>query len=341
MTHKDIYTKRRVKAWIFMMMLGVCAYSLSLTELFAKLGISALIIAVVLGAFFGNTAHSLVTLVSKTGVLAVCTKQILRLGVIFYGFRITMDEALSVGFGGVVSAAIIVFSTFLLGYFIGIKLGLDKKSAVLISSGSSICGAAAVLATNSVANADSNRVAVAICTVVVFGSLGMFLYPLIYNLGFSGLSELEAGFMSGVSLHEVAHALAAGNAIGEDGARVAVIVKMLRVLMLVPFLILLSVFSLYFLCEKKKGDKRGSFPYFAVWFIVALVVGSLPFFPRDTLMPLINLSDTFMLCVAMGALGLTITKNALKSAGKIPFILATILFFWLMFLGFILAKSFI
>ncbi|ABK82569.1 YeiH family putative sulfate export transporter [Campylobacter fetus] len=338
--HKKIYQKRRIQAWIFICLLSSFAYILASTSFFTKFGISALIIAVVLGTFFGNMAHSLVTLVRKSGVLSICTKQILRLGVILYGFRITLNDALSIGIGGIVSAAIVVFSTFLIGYFVGIKLGLDKKSAVLISSGSSICGAAAVLATESIAKGGANRVGVAVCTVVVFGSLGMFLYPLIYGFGFSGLSEVQAGFMSGVSLHEVAHAVAAGNAIGSLASDNAVIVKMLRVLMLVPFLIFLSIFSAFFIGDKRKSSLKSSFPYFAVWFLVALVVGSLPFFPREFASVYINTADTFMLCAAMGALGLTITKNALKNSGKLPFILASVLFIWLIFIGYILSKFF-
>lgn len=337
--HKNIYKKRRLNAWLIIFILSSIALGLSYLPVFARLGISPLIIAVVLGALLGNMVQSLVKFIAKSGVLAICTKQILRLGVIFYGFRLTVNDALSVGFGGIVSALIVVFSTFLIGYFVGLKLGLDKKSAVLISSGSSICGAAAVLATESITKGGANRVGIAVCTVVVFGTLGMFLYPLSFATGATGLSEVGAGFMSGISLHEVAHAVAAGNAIGEKAGEIAVITKMLRVLMLVPFLIFLSIFSLFFIGEKSKGGLRASFPYFAVWFLVAVAVGSLPFFPRSTL-PFINFIDTFLLCMAMGALGLTITKKALKNAGKMPFVLATILFVWLIFIGYILGKTF-
>lgn len=336
--HRKIYRKRLIRAWLLMIVLSLCSYAISEIGIIKHFGISSLIVAVVLGAFFGNTAHNLVVLLKKSGALGICTKQILRLGVVFYGFRITIGDIEIVGLSGILSAFFVVFSTFLIGYFLALKLGIDKKSAVLISSGSSICGAAAVLATESIVKGESDKVGVAVCTVVIFGTIGMFLYPLIYSSGLTGLTEVQAGIATGISLHEVAHAVAAGNAIGNDAGIIAVIEKMIRVLMLVPFLIFLSLFSAFFTGEKRSGNIKKVIPWFAIWFLVVVFIGSIPFFPRDLTLPTINWIDNFLLCMAMAALGITITKDALKNAGKKPFILAIILFIWLMLIGFIIGK---
>lgn len=338
MTQAKIYRTRLTQAWLIVFAMSIFSFAMSFIRPFSTLGISPLIISVLIGAVIGNASLKANILVKRSGVLSILTKQILRFGVILFGFRITIDEVLIVGVGGIVSAFIIVFSTFFIGYFVGIWLGLDKKLAVLVSAGSSICGAAAVLATESVVKGGANRVAIAICSVVVFGTFGMFLYPSLYGIYDFGLSNTQAGFFTGISLHEVAHVVASGNAIGDEAAVIAVIVKMLRVLMLVPFLIFLSLFSLKFLGQKGKGSIKSSFPYFAVWFLIAMAVGSLPFFPRESLIFWINLIDTFLLCMAMGGLGLTITKSTLTHSIKVPLLVALIMFVWLIFAGFILAK---
>lgn len=323
--------KDKIFAWIVILGVAVVAMAMAKFQIFARFGISPLILAIFLGAILGNFAKNLTKNVATSGALGISTKQILRLGVILYGFRISFGDVAGVGVYGAFAAFLIVFTTFGFGYFVGRSLGLDKKLAILVSSGAAICGAAAVMATQSVVKASSEKVAVAVSTVVIFGTLGMISYPFIANL--VGFDSMRAGLFSGVSLHEVAHVVAASNAIGESAPQIAITIKMLRVLMLVPFLIFLSIFSFALMGEKQNANLRANFLYFALWFVVAMVVGSLPFFPRDTLTPLITLIDNFLLCVAMGALGLTITKKAFANSGKMPFIVALIIFVWLVALG--------
>lgn len=337
-THNKIFKKRKIRAYILLIILTLCAISLSKIQPFSILGLSPLIIAIILGAFFGNIAKNLTSLLMKTGAVAVSTKQILRLGIIFYGFRISIDDIVYIGAKGVILAFCVVFLTFFIGYFIGIVLKIDKKLSALISSGSSICGAAAVLATNSILKDKSEHVAVAVCTVVVFGAIGMFAYPLLYKFQILNLDSFHMGILMGGTLHEVAHAVAAGAGIGGDGANTSVIIKMLRVLMLVPFLIMIG-----FLSFSNKNEKRSlsaSVPYFALWFLAAVFVGSFSFFPKFTL-PYIEILDTFLLSMAMCALGFTIRKEVLKNAGFKPFLQAIIIAIWLFVFVYLAVKYFI
>lgn len=318
------------------------SFLLSLIEPFSALGISPLILAVVLGAIFGNTAAKTTILLQKTAAVAISTKQILRLGIVLYGFRITFGDIAHVGFGGLALSFCIVFSTFFVGFFLGRALGLDAKSSILVSAGSAICGAAAVLATESIIKGGSQRVGVAVCTVVVFGTIGMFTYPILYKMGVFNLNLREMGFLMGGTLHEVAHAVAAGSAIGGEAANVTVIIKMIRVLMLVPFLLMIGIFSSVFTNSKEGGSFRKNIPYFALWFLVAVAAGSyMSQNLRDMILPAINFVDTFLLSIAMVALGITIRKEALVNAGKQPFILAAILVLWLVVVGYVMTILFI
>lgn len=333
--YKRIFKKRKYIAYILLIVLTLCSFGLSKIKPFSTIGLSPLIIAIILGAFFGNIAKNLTYLLLETQAIAFSTKQVLRLGIILYGFRITIHDIIYVGTKGVVLAACVVFLTFFIGYFVGRMLKLDKKLSALISSGSSICGAAAVLATQSVIKAKSEHVAVAICTVVVFGTIGMFSYPMLFKMGLFDLDSGHMGILMGATLHEVAHAVAAGAAVGGDAANNSVIIKMLRVLMLVPFLIMIGFLS--FNEHKEKRNLRASVPYFALWFLVAIGVGSLSFFPKFTL-PYIELIDTFLLSMAMCALGFTIRKDVLKNAGFRPFLQAIIIAVWLFVFGYLTVK---
>lgn len=330
-----IYKKRKILGWSFVIILSVFCIFLSNLNFIKIFAISPLIIAVLMGAFVSNLMPNLEKLLLKTSIIGISTKQILRLGIILYGFKITIYDIAFVGFSGILISFIVVFSTFFIGCKLGKILGLDEKSSILISAGSSICGAAAVLATESLTKGGSQKVGVAVSTVVIFGTLFMFLYPLAYNLGITTLSANEMGFFIGATLHEVAHVVGASAAVG--GNDVSIIIKMLRVLMLVPFLFMLGFFG-----SSQRGNERSiktQIPYFAIWFLVAVGISSLftPSF-RFFIMPKIEFLDTLLLTIAMLCLGFGIKKNIFKKAGKKPFILATILALWLIFIGYILSK---
>src|SRR5690606_39395911 len=122
-----------------------------------------------------------------------------------------------------------------------------RETAMLIGAGSAICGAAAVMATEPVVRAQAHKVSVAVATVVVFGTAGMFLYPWLYP--HLGLGEHAFGVYAGSTIHEVAQVVVAGRAVGDAAGAAAVIVKMLRVMLLAQFLLVLSS-----LLSREAGD---------------------------------------------------------------------------------------
>ncbi|WP_141089683.1 putative sulfate exporter family transporter, partial [Campylobacter concisus] len=156
----------------------ICAVSFTLSNtLLAKFHTSPLIISIILGAVFANLFTKQTQILKSSGVVAIAGKQILRLGIILFGFNISLSEIASVGTLGVIYSAFMVFATFSFALFVARTLGFSKDSAVLIGSGASICGAAAVMATQNEINADANKLAIAICTVVLFGIICMVTYP--------------------------------------------------------------------------------------------------------------------------------------------------------------------
>ncbi|HEY9096790.1 MAG TPA: YeiH family protein [Hydrogenophaga sp.] len=306
-------------------------------------GISALTIAIVLGMLVGNTAYARIAPASAAGV-AFSKQTLLRLGIILYGLRLTFQDIGRVGLAGVLIDALVVGSTFSLSWFLGTRVfGLDRKTAMLIGAGSSICGAAAVMATEPVVRGRAEQVTVAVSTVVVFGTLAMFLYPTLYHLNENyrlvAMSSAAYGIFAGSTIHEVAQVVAAGNAVGIDAGNTAVITKMVRVMMLTPFLIVLS---LYFTCAKDTGAAQSTpeadcsrnspgqvrIPWFTLGFVAVSGLNSLTLLPQQVVIAMLDF-DTVLLAMAMAALGLTTHVSAIRRAGIKPLTLASLLFAWL------------
>ena len=323
---------------LFVALFAMSATYLGEFSFFQHLGISPLIIGIVLGMIYANTLRSKLPKEWVSGIL-FSTKTLLRAGIILYGFRITFYNIQAVGLSGIATSAMVVTSTFIIGYIVGTKwLKLDRETTILTSAGSSICGAAAVLATEPVVNAEAHKSAIAVSTVVVFGTIAMFLYPCFYTMGVIPLTPEQMGVYIGGTLHEVAHVVAAGNALGEEASQTAVIVKMIRVMMLAPFLVILGVWLLQSTQGiAKKQKNKIMIPWFAVWFIVVAGFNSLDLLPQ-TVVCNINAIDTFLLTMAMSALGMETSIEKFKNVGMKPIYLASILFVWLMFGGFYIVK---
>lgn len=298
----------------------------------AGLGLGALTLAIVLGIVFGNTLYPALNGQCDAGI-AIAKQKLLRLGIILYGFRITVQQIAEVGASGVVIDVMTLSSTFLLACLLGRKVfGLDRDTVWLIGAGSSICGAAAVLATEPVLKADASKVAVAIATVVIFGTCAIFLYPLMYPLVihlFPVVTPESYGVYAGSTMHEVAQVVAAGHAIGVQAEGAAVISKMLRVMMLAPFLALLSWQIGRARVAVNGADKKAIvFPWFALLFIAVALFNSLHLLPA-ALVSALNQLDNLLLAMAMAALGVTTRLDQLKRAGLRPLLLGLMLFIWL------------
>lgn len=302
---------------------------------FNNLGFSFLIVSILIGMIITNILK-LKLINNFDDAISFCTKQLLRLAIVFYGFRLTFNEVLNVGLDGILVSVLIVFSTFTLGYFLGIKVfKLDKEITILTSAGSAICGAAAVLATEGVLKNKPYKSAIAVSTVVLFGTIAMFLYPYLIKSGLLGLNDKEIALYIGGTLHEVAHVVGTANTFESETIQEnAVLVKMLRVMLLAPFLIMIS---LYLIDKKTEEKSKIIIPWFAVFFILVAGFNSFNIVPKEVVL-LINEIDTFLLAIAMMALGLKTDLSSIKKTGVKPLLLASILFFWLLLFGFFLIK---
>ena len=305
---------------------------------------SALTVAIVLGIVLGNTIYPSIATRSAPGVM-FSKATLLRAGVILYGLRLTLHDIGEVGVTGVLIDGLLLGSTFALAYFLGTRVfGLDRHTSMLIGAGNAICGAAAVMATEPLLRAKAEKVTVAISTVVVFGTIAIFVYPALYELNQHWLlmpaGTQTFGIYAGSTIHEVAQVFAAARSISADTANTAVITKMVRVMMLAPFLILLSGWLARDEAQEHAAagaaaqgatatpGRKLTIPWFAFAFIGMVIFNSLALLPHAAVATAIDV-DTFLLAMAMGALGLTTHLSAIRRAGMKPLLLGGVLFVWL------------
>ena len=301
------------------------------------LRISPLIVGILMGAVVGNTAGSRLPTAWGEGI-TFSAKKILRLAIILYGFRITFSQIAAVGVGGFILDVFMVSITLILGVFIGTRwLGMDKETAIMTSAGAAICGAAAVVATEPVVKAEAHKTAIAVATVVIFGTTAMFLYPLVYRTGLVPMTEDVFGIYIGASVHEVAHVVGAGEAVSAATANTAVIVKMTRVMLLAPALLCIGWFLNRQTEQTDGAASKLVIPWFAVGFVLVAGFNTMDFLPADVVTAIIDI-DTFLLTMAMTALGLSTVVSKFKGIGWKPIQLAFILAVWLVVGGYVLTQ---
>ena len=335
---------------LLIVLFSFSAFYIAEFQLMKSLSFSPLIIGIILGMIYANSLRNKLPQTWVPGI-KFCTKEVLRAGVVLYGFKLTFQQVMEIGLPAILADVIIIAGTLLIGVLVGKLLKMDSETALMTSTGSAICGAAAVLGAEPVVKCAPHKTAVAVSTVVIFGTLSMFLYPVLYRSGVLGLDDQAMAIFTGSTLHEVAHVVGAGNAMDAAGGHVAdaaTITKMIRVMMLAPVLVIMSLC----LARKKKNtsgaaQEKGkiTIPWFAFGFLLVIGINSLlqgaTFIPASVLNPtigFINNFDTFLLTMAMTALGAETSFDKFKQAGAKPFLLAGIIYVWLFFGGLFIAK---
>ena len=289
---------------------------------------SPMILATLLGMVFHNIVGTPVW--AKPGV-TFSLRRILRLGIILLGLQLMASQVAEVGLVGVGVILTTLVATFVFTKWLGRLIGADHKVAELIAAGTSICGASAVIATNTVTGGSDEDVAYAVACVTVFGSLSMFLYPLFP--AFLHLNAQAFGLWSGSSIHEIAQVVAAAFQDGSTAGEIATVAKLTRVMMLAPLVI-----SLGFIAARRAGGpadaNRGPappMPWFVLGFIALVAVNSIVPIPPSAkawIVPFTNL----LLSMALAAMGLETDFRKLKAEGLKPLGLAAAS--WIFIAGF-------
>lgn len=299
----------------------------------ASVGLSPLPLAILLGIVWGHVNWRPAT-DREHAFSLFCQQKCLRAGIILLGLSLSFQQILGVGWETVLLNCIVIVSVIGLGVLVGLRLlGLPRDLAILISTGSAICGAAAVLATDSSLKSQQQYVTVSIATVVLFGTLAMFFYPLVYP--YAGMDEQAFGIYIGSTVHEVAQAVAAGDLISPEALHTAVVTKLIRVMLLAPFIIMLGFWLSRQSATEGSTTRNIVIPWFVLGFIAMAAVNSFWVLPSGVT-EVANKSSQFLLALAMAALGTKTHWHLIKNAGGKPLLLAFILFTFLIAGGYVL-----
>ncbi|MDR6391976.1 YeiH family protein [Paraburkholderia phenoliruptrix] len=307
----------------------------------AGLGLSPLIVGIVAGAIYGNALRDGMPASWAAGV-NFSARKLLRIAVAFFGLRVSLQEIAQVGLPGLAESVLIVVSTLGIGTWAGMKImKLDRDTALLTAAGSAICGAAAVLAFESTLQSKPHKSAMAVGSVVLFGTLSMFLYPVLFNAGWLHLDTVGAGLFFGGTIHEVAQVVGAASNVSPEATHIATIVKMTRVMLLVPVLLVVGLWVNR--PARRDASSAGvqagapghpqhagklAIPWFALGFLAFVVINSLHVLPQAATTTL-NTIDTFALTMAMTALGIETRVSQIRQAGPRALTTGLILYAWL------------
>jgi uncharacterized integral membrane protein (TIGR00698 family) len=273
--------------------------------------LSPMILSILIGIAFHNVIGT--PAIAKEGV-RFCLRRILRGAIILLGLQLTAAQVLEVGASGIFIIAATLISTFLFTTGFGRLIGVDRKLTQLIAAGTSICGASAVIATNTVTRASEEDVAYGVACVTVFGSLSMFLYPMLPAL--LHLDPHLFGLWTGASIHEIAQVVAAAFQDGQSAGEFGTIAKLSRVMMLAPVVIALGWFASR-RSNAAASDAKAPLPWFVFGFIALIGLNSVITIPADIKGWLIALT-VFLLSVALAAMGLETDIAKLRAKGLRP-----------------------
>ena len=242
-------------------------------------------------------------------------KTILRIGVALLGVRITFDQIANLGGFTVLGVAGALVATIFFGWVLSQILKLKPSLGLLSGGAVAICGASAALALCAVmpknAHTEKNTI-VTVVAVTTLSTIAMVVYPLITE--FFAMTDVQSGIFLGGTIHDVAQVVGAGYSISEQAGDTSTVVKLLRVTLLVPVVL---VFSFIFQASRKrKGDEGGSNflpPLFLIGFIAFVCLNSFGFLP-----PLATegLNDVSRVCLVTAIAGLGM-KTSLKEITKV------------------------
>jgi uncharacterized integral membrane protein (TIGR00698 family) len=295
---------------------------------------SPMILAIVIGIVFHNAVGTPAR--AKPGV-AFSLRKILRLAIILLGLQLSAQQVIEVGGAGIAVIALTLVGTFVFTTWLGRLLGVDRKLTQLIAAGTSICGASAVIATNTVTQAHDEDVAYAVACVTIFGSIAMFVYPLLPVV--LRLDPHAFGLWSGASIHEIAQVVAAAFQDGKQAGDFATIAKLSRVTMLAPAVTVLGLMAARRARQHGHAHTQAKppMPWFVLGFIALVGVNSVITVPAGAKQVIVVL-NTFLLSMALAAMGLETDLAKLKTKGIKPFILGLSAFVFIAAFSLMLVK---
>lgn len=266
--------------------------------------------AILLGALCTNAG---LLPASASAGLHFAAKRLLRIGIVLLGFSLSASSIMALGPAVVAMIVSTLTATLLTTVWLGGRLGVGRPRSLLIATGFAVCGASAIAAMQDNADADEDDVAAAVAMVTVFGTLAMIGLPLLQSP--LGLSDAQVGVWAGASVHEVGQVIAAAGPAGAAALAIAAVVKLTRVVLLAPVVVVVGARRRTRSGLHQDGAERPPLvPAFVVAFLACVALRTCGWLPEAVLGP-IALVQTVALAAAMFALGAGVRVSGLIHSG--------------------------
>lgn len=290
-------------------------------------GAPAMLFALLLGIALSFLYHESSC---KPGIELMSTT-VLRLGVALLGLRIALSDLIALGWQTIVLLLVAIFSTIILGVFLARLLGLQKRFGALTGGSVAICGASAALAITAILPDHKHKERDTLLTVIGVTSLStiaMVVYPIVVT--YLGLDHTDAGLFLGGTIHDVAQVVGAGYSVSADTGDISTLVKLVRVSVLMPVVLIMLFVIKRYDSTKNSPDKPQSakMPLFLVVFVLLMLANSIfaiPAFIAETATAL----SRFALVAAIAAIGMKSNLAKLTSVGLKPIFLMLIETLWI------------
>ena len=255
----------------------------------------------------------------KPGI-AFAARPLLRAAIVLLGLQVTLAEVLALGPGALLLALLSVGATLPAALWLGARLGVAPGLSALLGAGTGICGASAIVAANQVVRARDEDVTCALAVITLCGTAGLIALPLL--AGPLGLSDFGYGLWAGAALHEVVQAVGAAAAGGAEAAQAGTVMKLARVMLLAPAILLLGWWLLR--GRAAEGAARVPVPWFAFGFLGMVGLASTGMVPERAAQAS-RLLAPLMLAASLAALGLSTDLRAMRARGLAPLALGVLL----------------
>lgn len=248
---------------------------------------------------------------------------LLQFSVIGLGFGMNASSAISAGKEGFLLTIFSIFSTLILGTFLGKWLKTDKKTSHLISCGTAICGGSAIAAISPVIKSNENETSIALGVIFILNSIALFVFPFIGHQ--LDLSQKDFGLWCAIAIHDTSSVVGAANKYGAEALQIATTVKLARALWIIPISILTAA-----IFKSKKSKIK--IPYFIGLFIVAMLLNS--YVPATAVIAphIVNIAK-IGLTITLFLIGATLNVKTLKSVGVKPLLQGVFLWIFIAVLG--------
>ncbi len=243
------------------------------------------------------------------------THKMLQFSVVGLGFGMNAVSAIEAGKNGFIFTLTGIAFTFILGIILSKILKVERKTSMLISSGTAICGGSAIAAVAPVIDSENEKTSVALGVVFILNSVALLIFPAIGK--YFNMSQTEFGYWAAIAIHDTSSVVGAAAQFGKEALQVATTVKLARALWIIPVTFIAALFF-------KSEIKKIKIPYFIFGFIAAVIINSY-FTQFHSIYEFIYFISKRGLVATLFLIGTNLDPKTIRSVGFKPLLMGILL----------------